>query len=351
MKLVDSVVSFDELILITGSSGFLGVKIVETLLDSGFRRLRCFVRSSSNLTRLAATLTRFPDAQVELFSGNLTSVQDCYRAAKDAILLIHCAAGKGGGLVNMFVDSVVSSRNLLDAVVEHRTVKRIVHISSFAIYEAATLPKGARLTEETSLESHHGLRNDAYAYTKHKQELLFWKYAEEYCLPLVIVRPGVVFGPHGSEVSPRVGIDVFGPFLHIGGNNKIPLTYVDNCAEAVVLAATRPGIEGQVFNIHDDDLPTARTFLQQYKKAKGNIRTVRVPYAMMQVLSRLIRWYSGYSKGQIPPVFTPYKTAAIWKGARFDNSKAKQVLGWSPRVPMSQALKTHFDFIRSKSSL
>jgi len=351
MELTHSIIAPDELILITGSNGFLGSKTVETLLDSGFKRLRCFVRPSSDTTRLAVTLSGFPDAQVELFSGNLTNVQDCYRAAEDVILLINCAAGMGVGLVNMFVDSVVSSRNLLNAIVEHRTIKRIVHISSFAVYETSILKQGALLTEETPLESHHELRLDAYAYTKHKQELLFWKYSEQYELPLVVVRPGVVFGPYGLEISPRVGIDLFGLFLHIGGNNKIPLTYVDNCAEAIVLAATSPSTGGQVFNIHDDNLPTARIFLQQYKKAKGNIRSIRVPYAMMQVLSRLVKWYSDYSKGQIPPVFTPYKTAAIWKGVRFDNAKAKQVLGWSPRVPMSQALKAHFDFIRSKSSL
>jgi nucleoside-diphosphate-sugar epimerase len=296
-------------------------------------------------------LDRFPDAEVELFSGNLTNVQDCYRAAEDVALLIQCAAGLGGGLVNMFVDSVISSRNLLNAIVEHRKIKRIVQISSFAVYEAATLKRCMPLTEETLLESHHELRIDAYAYTKHKQELLFWKYSEDHELPLVVLRPGVVFGPYGPEISSRVGIDPFGLFLHIGGNNKIPLTYVDNCAEAIVLAATRPGIEGQIFNIHDDDLLTNRAFLKQYKRAKGNIQSIRIPYYMIQVLSRLAKWYSEYSRGQIPLVFTPYRTAAIWKGVRFDNAKAKQLLGWLPRVPMAQALKTHFSFIRSKSSL
>jgi nucleoside-diphosphate-sugar epimerase len=204
------------------------------------------------------------------------------------------------------------------------------------------------LTEKTLLESHHDLRDDSYAYTKHKQELLFWKYHREAQLPLVVVRPGVIFGPGGPEISGRVGINLFGLFLHTGGNNLIPLTYVDNCAEAIVQAMTKPGIEGQVFNIHDDDLPTARSFLREYKRTRGGLHVIRMPYLAMQGLSRLVKWYAGYSQDQLPAAFTPYKTASIWKEVRFDNSKAKKVLGWMPRVPMTEALAAHFDFIRAK---
>jgi len=50
------------------------------------------------------------------------------------------------------------------------------------------------------------------------------------------------------------------------GQNTIPLTYVDNCAEAIALAGLRRGVDGDVFNIVDDDLPTSRQFLRLYKK-------------------------------------------------------------------------------------
>lgn len=348
MELKLSTIKSADLILITGSNGFLGVKIVETLLDLGFNHLRCFIRPNSNTTRLESILNKFPNAHTDLFSGNLTHREDCERAAREVSLLVHGAAGMSGGFVSMFVDSVVSSRNLLDAVVKRGVIKRILHISSFAVYEAATIRRNVPITENTPLESHHSLRNDPYAYTKHKQEQLFWKYAKEYKLPLVVVRPGVVFGPYGPEISPRVGVDAFGLFLYIGGDNHIPLTYVDNCAEAIVLAATTPNIDGQVYNIHDDDLPTAQIFLRKYTKVKKEIRIVWIPYPVMQVVSRCVKWYSNYSNGQLPPVFNPYKTASIWKGNRFSNAKAKEMLGWAPKVPMQQALESHFEFIRNE---
>ena len=76
-------------------------------------------------------------------------------------------------------------------------------------------------------------------------------------LPYVIIRPGAVFGPGKSAITGRVGINTFGFFIHLGGGNVLPLTYVDNCAEAIVMAGIKPGIEGEVFNVVDDDLPTS----------------------------------------------------------------------------------------------
>ncbi len=58
----------------------------------------------------------------------------------------------------------------------------------------------------------------------------------------------------------------FGPFLHFGGFNSIPFTYVDNCAEAIVLAGLVSGVEGEIFNVLDDDTPSSRQFLKMYKQ-------------------------------------------------------------------------------------
>ncbi len=48
--------------------------------------------------------------------------------------------------------------------------------------------------------------------------------------------------------------------MHMGGNGLLPLTYVDNCADAIVLAGLVAGVEGEVFNVVDDDLPRSRAF-------------------------------------------------------------------------------------------
>ena len=84
------------------------------------------------------------------------------------------------------------------------------------------------------------------------------------------IRPGAVYGPGKAEIPGRVGRDLSGLFLHMGGRNLIPFTYVDNCAEAIVLAGLVKGVDGEVFNVVDDDLPTSRKFLRMYKQ---NVKT------------------------------------------------------------------------------
>ncbi|PYK46365.1 MAG: hypothetical protein DME46_02010, partial [Verrucomicrobia bacterium] len=69
-------------ILVTGSNGFIGSRVVETLVRYGFRNLGCFVRPSSNIDRLKELINRAPaEANIELVTGDLLSRDDCQKAA------------------------------------------------------------------------------------------------------------------------------------------------------------------------------------------------------------------------------------------------------------------------------
>jgi nucleoside-diphosphate-sugar epimerase len=90
----DYITSADDLILVTGSSGFIGTKVVEILLEYGFSNLRCFVRPSSQLARLQKATARFDSrANVELIAGNLLSPEDCAKAVEGVSIVYHLAAG------------------------------------------------------------------------------------------------------------------------------------------------------------------------------------------------------------------------------------------------------------------
>src|SRR5260370_24359488 len=128
------IIGFDDPILITGSNGFIGSRVVETLLRSGFSNLRCFVRPSSNLTHLQGTLATLQKARVEMIQGNLLSREDCAKAAKDVTVVFHLTAGIEKTFPGSFMNSVVTTRNLLNAVVRFGTQHRFVNVSSFAIY-------------------------------------------------------------------------------------------------------------------------------------------------------------------------------------------------------------------------
>jgi nucleoside-diphosphate-sugar epimerase len=329
----------DDKILVTGANGFIGAKVVETLLSYGFPHLRCFVRPSSRLDRLKDTLGKFPaGADVELLAGDLISREDCVRAAKGVSVVYHLAAGMDKSFAGAFMNSVLTTRNVVEAVLEHGSVKRFVNVSSFAVYSNLSAKHGALLDETCPLEDAPHERYDPYGFAKLKQEQLVEKYSKTHGLPYVIVRPGSVFGPGKPDVTGRVGIDTFGFFVQVGGSNLLPLTYVDNCAEAIVLAGLTPGVDGQTFNVVDDDLLTGRQFLNAYKKRVGRFFSIRIPYVLAYGLSWLWERYSTWSQGQLPPAFNRRRCAAEWKRYRFSNQRIRQRLGWRPRIGMEQAM-------------
>lgn len=340
------IIGCEDRILITGSNGFIGSRVVEALLRRGFFNLRCFVRPSSDLTRLRSAIASFPQARAEVLQGNLLSREDCALAAKDATVVLHLAAGIEKTFPGSFMNCVVATRNLLDAAILGGALKRFVNISSFAIYSNRNIRRGGLLDESCELEDKPVERAEAYSFAKLKQDQLVMDYGQKHRVPFVILRPGAVYGPGTKHLTARVGIDTFGFFLHLGGSNRIPLTYVDNCADAVVLAGLKPGVDGEIFNIVDDDLPTSRHFLRMYKKYGKRFNSIFVPYWLLYIFCWSWEKYSKWSEGQLPLAFNRRRCAAYWKGNTYSNRKLKDRLGWVPSISFSEASRRYFEYVK-----
>lgn len=339
----------DERILITGSAGFIGTRVVEALLRAGYANLRCLVRPSSNLNRLKSILKIFPQAAVEIVAGNLLSREDCVKAAEGAAVIFHLAAASDKSFPGAYMNCVVTTRNLLDAAVQAGCLQRFVNVSSFAVYSNAKLRRRGLLDETCELDSHVLDRFEAYAYAKLSQERLVEQYSQQHGLRYVHIRPGAVYGPGAPHLTGRVGIDTFGFFLHLGGSNQLPLTYVENCARAIVLAGITEGVDSEAFNIVDDDLPSSRKFLKMYKKYGKRFPSLSVPYWFFYCFSWAWEKYSKWSEGQLPAAFNRNRCATYWKGNRYTNQKIKSRLGWRQDVPFPEAAKRYFESVRAAS--
>ncbi len=351
MDLQELIIGPDDPILVTGATGFIGTRVVESLLDHGFRNLRCFTRPSSSSEKLDLVVQRRRNAaRIEIIKGNLLSREDCATATKDVAVIYHLAAGRGEKLfADAFMNSVVTTRNLLEASLRHHCLKRFVSISSFSVYSNRQKPRGRLLDESCPVEKHPERRGDAYSFAKVKQDELVTEYGEKFGIPYVIVRPGFVYGPGNEGITGRVGLGTFGIFLHLGGSNAIPFSYVDNCAEAIVLAGVKRGVEGEVFNVVDDDLPSSRRFLRSYKRNVKRFGSLYVPHGVSYLLCYLWEKYSAWSQGQLPPVYNRRTWHAYWKKTRYTNEKLKNRLGWAQKVSSTEAFRRYFESCKRKA--
>ncbi|MEY4765238.1 MAG: hypothetical protein RI907_1911 [Pseudomonadota bacterium] len=325
-------------VLVTGAGGFLGRRIVDSLLRMGVQHVCVHVRQAPPKGMVEALREQYPGAQIEVAQANLLSKGTLPALVQGADVVVHAAAGMKGAAADMFANTVLATRNLLDAVGE-AGVRRVVLISSFAVYKASVLKAGQVLDERVPLEE-TGVARGSYGYAKTRQEQMFNEYQRRYGFESVVLRPGVIYGPGGGALSSRVGIRAMGLFVSLGGKALLPLTYVDNCADAVASAVLHAPA-GSAFSVVDDDLPTCAQYLKRYRQEVEPLRCLPVPYWAFHWGSTLLGRYHRKSKGQLPAVFTPYVVESMYRPIRYSNA-ALQAIGWKQRVSTREGLERAF---------
>lgn len=335
------------MILITGGAGYLGSRVVRKAVEMEIP-VRCIVRPGYSKDPFSQLREEYPKAVIETLPVSFNDSKGLLEAVDGIDEVLHLAASTSLSASAQVSNTVVGSENLFQVCVEAK-IKRFVLCSSFGVIGAAAIDRNGMIDENVSMDEHPEWR-DPYSFAKHMQEEVAWDYYKQKGLPLVVIRPGVIFGPPYDILSARFGLTLFGMFLHLGGKNQIPLTYKDNCAEAIISAGLNPGVEGQTFCIVDDDLPISKDILSRYKKEIGAIKSITIPYSLLTVLAQFNKWYADKTHGHIPAVFSPYKISSMWKGHTYSNKKAKELLKWEPSISMKEALDKTFQHMKETKS-
>ena len=326
-------------VLVTGTGGFLGRHVAASLLEQGVGHLRLHFRGAPPPGFVEGLATRFPAATIETAAANLLYRHDLEAVVDGVDCVVHAAAGMRGAAADMFANTVVGTRNLLDACVA-AGVRRVTLVSSFSVYRTERLASGAVHDESVPIEE-VGISKGAYAHAKTRQERLVASYRETHGLETVTLRPGVIYGPGSAGPSSRVGISAMGLFFSLGRRAELPLTYVENCADAIALAALRAS-DGAAYSVVDDGLPDCAGYLRGYRARKRGMRVLPVPYWALLLGSRVLLAYNRRSKGQLPAVFTPYIVRSMYRGFRHSNAALKR-LGWQPRVATEEGMRRTFE--------
>lgn len=308
--------------LVTGASGAVGSAVVKRLVDEG-HRVRILVR-------------RIPDEVpegVEVAIGNLGNPEVVDRAVAGADKVIHVGAAMKGSAMDFHCGTVVGTRNVLDACARHG-VTGLVHISSMSVVDWAGASGSAPVSEDTPLEPRPEERG-AYTQTKLAAEQMVVAAAQEGRVPAVILRPGQIFGGRIPVLTGAVARRAGGRWLVLGnGELQLPLVYIDDVVDAVLLASQGSLRGGEIIQLIDSEPLTQNQVLETMG---GNARVMRVPRPVVFLAGRLSEPVFGALKRKSP--VGVYRLRSALAELRFESDRAQELLGWRPRVGVREGLR------------
>jgi len=326
-------------LLVTGASGFVGRYVVAAALRRG-HAVRAMVRPHATMEGLGWR----NHAGVEYARCDLRLREGLNQAVAGIDAVIHLAAAMRGDFYTRFAGTVTATEHLLSAMTESG-VDHIVAVSSFAVYDYLRCASWSALDENSPLERRPQQRH-AYAQTKLIQERVIGAHAKKHGWKWTVIRPGAVWGKDHWWTT-RLGIQVGRWWVRLGARAPVPLTYVENCAEAIVLAAERPEAVGEVLNIVDDDPPSQQKYMAELRhRIAPRPRVFPVSRAVLQGIALMVTLVNGLCFGgraKVPAVLVPSSLCASAKPLRYPNRKARALLGWRPRYALGQALARCFD--------
>jgi len=277
---------------------------------------------------------RVPDKPldgVEYCVGNLGDPRAIDRAIAGADVVVHCGAAMRGGWPEHKGATVVGTQNVIDACVAHH-VRQLVHISSMSVIDWAGSAGNGPVSEAAALEPRPDERG-AYTRAKLEAEQLVTAAAQR-GLPCVVLRPGQIFGGGLPLINGAVARAAGSRWLVLGdGKLELPLVYIDDVVDAILLAIDRRLVGGQVIQLVDPDHLTQDDVLAI---AGGSKPIVKVPRPLVFALGKLSEYPLG-ALGRQSPVAV-YRLKSALARLHYESDRANALLGWQPRVGVREGI-------------
>lgn len=317
-------------VLVTGAGGFIGSHLTERLVGLG-AEVRALVRyTSMNRWGWLDALSPAVLADIEVIPGDVRDPQSLLPVMRGADVVFHLAAliaipysyVSPAAYVRTNVEGTL---NVLQAALE-AGVGRLVHTSTSEVYGTA---------QYVPMDEAHPLRAQSpYAASKIGADQIADSYCRSFSLPICIVRPFNTFGPRQSAraIVPAIATQL----LADGGHGQVRLgslhprrdfTYVDDVVEGFLLAAEAPGALGQVINLGTG-----------------------VEVSVAQLVHQLARLVGR----EVVPVTDPERVrpeASEVDRLCADAQRARDILGWEPRVGLEEGLGRTVEWLKRNLDL
>ncbi len=344
-------------VLITGASGFIGGRILEVLAAvPGYEPVAGVRRWAS-----AARIGRLP---VEVRHLDITVPEMVREAVRGIDAVIHCAVGD-------LETTVEGTRNVL-AAARDEGVTRFCHLSTVEVYGVTA----GRVSED--MPPHRS--GEAYADAKVGAEEVAREFAAR-GLPLVVLRPAIVYGPFSTNWTERVAERLLsGQWRRLGRIDGIcNAVYVDDVAAAALLALETEGAAGGVFNIIGPEPVTWDAFYAAFNELLGlpplrrrapllwHARAAAVapirfgartsmelsPDLVMDLYTRsaAVKWLARRIERLVKATPPRAQLALFRRSATYDMTRAREVLGYEPRFDLHTGLELTTRWFRHHSGL
>jgi len=280
------------------------------------------------------------DPGIQVVIGDLGDPDAVSHAVRGVDVVYHAGAAMRGDAGDFSAGTVVGTRNVVDACLKWR-VKRLVYVSSLSVLDHAGRDPVTPLNESAALEPHPGLRG-LYTQSKLDAEGLVVQAIGSDGLPAVILRPGQIFGPGAEGVTPNGVVSLAGRWIAVGPPAQtLPLVFVDDVIDALLLAGRKPGIAGQCFHVVDPKPLRQDQYLAAAGRHAGSERKIhRVPRAAFLCLATAVELLGKLLRRSVP--LTRYRVRSLRPLSNFDLDAVRRGLGWEPRVGVERGLAKTF---------
>jgi len=307
-------------VLVTGAGGFIGSHLIEKLVNLG-AKVRAFVRyNSRNDWGLVETLPLNTKEEIEVIMGDLRDSETIKGVMKDVDVVFHL-----GALIaipysyvhprEVVETNIMGTLNILNAAKEYRPEK-IIHTSTSEVYGTA---------QYVPIDEKHPLQGQSpYSASKIGADKLAESFYRSYDLPVNTLRPFNTYGPRQSAraVVPTIITQALAQNKVLLGSLEPTrdLSYVDDIVDGFIKAAESEKSVGEVINI-------------------GSGFEISINDLANKIISLIGKKVKIISD---PQRIRPPKSEV--ERLMADNSKAKELLGWEPKVSLDEGLRKTVDW-------
>lgn len=315
-------------VLVTGAGGFVGSHLTQRLAEDG-ARVKALVRYNSRGDwGLLQVLPKHTLDEIEVFPADLRDSEAVTRSVGKADVIFHLASiisipYSYGHARETIETNIIGTLNVMSAAASGG-VGRVVHTSTSEVYGTA---RYVPMNEEHPLQG-----QSPYSASKIGADKIAESFHCSYGLPVATIRPFNTFGPRQSAraVIPTIIVQALSAASQVLLGSTHPTrdyTYVTDLADAFVRMAEAEGVVGEVVNVGSG-----------FEISVGDI-------------AKKIVGLVGTSKEVMQDPQRVRPAASEVERLFCDNTKAKRLLGWEPRIAFEEGLQRTIQWISSNRGL